>query len=279
MIQVFSHFLKYFPLFSHRSGFTCLLGVCLGVFRGVFPLAAGLVRSSGLLFLNLFPSNPVFQFVIMTTIWCAIIGWQVSGMGCILQHLYQNEMETISLIPSFCGWHHINKFPLMLKLHNTYVTMSSYSRSGSGLDPMQNTYIVSRHCRWRYVMYYLMGDLAKCFRNSRKYLLPRTPMSFELFVINLCSYYLNIQSCIKYPLRGILLFEDYYNLKNTIYKCVSWLKANILFTENAFVSPQNYQQIYFNKIIAKNEHWFEEGICAVRQWVVNWTFFTIISDA
>ena len=48
MIQVFSHFLKYFPLVSYC--FTCLLWVCLGVFHGVFPLAAELVRPSGLLF-------------------------------------------------------------------------------------------------------------------------------------------------------------------------------------------------------------------------------------
>ena len=50
MIQVFSHFLKYFPLVSHTSCYTWLLGVCLGVFQGIFPLAPGLVRLSGLLF-------------------------------------------------------------------------------------------------------------------------------------------------------------------------------------------------------------------------------------
>ena len=37
MIQVFSHFFKYFPLVSHHSYFICLLGVCFGVFQGVFP--------------------------------------------------------------------------------------------------------------------------------------------------------------------------------------------------------------------------------------------------
>ena len=50
MIQVLSHFLKYLPLVSHPSCFTCLLRVCLGVFQGVFPLAAELVMPSGLCF-------------------------------------------------------------------------------------------------------------------------------------------------------------------------------------------------------------------------------------
>ena len=44
MIQVFSHFVKYFPLVSQPSCFTCLLGVCLGVFQDVFLLATELVR-------------------------------------------------------------------------------------------------------------------------------------------------------------------------------------------------------------------------------------------
>ena len=51
MIQVFSHF----PLVSHPSCSTCWFGVCLGVFQGVFLLAAELVRPSGLLFMNWYP--------------------------------------------------------------------------------------------------------------------------------------------------------------------------------------------------------------------------------
>ena len=47
-----SHFLKYFPLVSYPSCFKGLLGVCLGVFQGAFPLAAELFHHLGLCLLK-----------------------------------------------------------------------------------------------------------------------------------------------------------------------------------------------------------------------------------
>ena len=51
--QVVNHFLENIPLVSHAFCFTCLLGVCLGVFQSVFSLVAELVKPSGLLLFDL----------------------------------------------------------------------------------------------------------------------------------------------------------------------------------------------------------------------------------
>ena len=46
MIQVFSNFLKYSLLLTLPASFTCILGVCLGVFKSLYVFAAELVRPS-----------------------------------------------------------------------------------------------------------------------------------------------------------------------------------------------------------------------------------------
>ena len=56
IIQVFSHFLKYFLLVSHHSCFTCVLGYIImrcptgSIFGPSVKVVAGLVRPSGLMF-------------------------------------------------------------------------------------------------------------------------------------------------------------------------------------------------------------------------------------